>query len=76
MFFISDDEISNDEISDEEPKKPTLKKWDFLLGAAIVQQLNNSLTGTPFFSFPFPLYLLIIFSFFDLYLYMLSKKIM
>ena len=55
MFFISDDEISNEEISDEEPKKPTLKKWDFLLGAAIVQQLNNSLTGTItllFFSFP------------------------
>ena len=46
------------------------------MGAAIVQQLNNSLTGTItflFFSFPFPLYLLIIFSFFDLYLCMLSK---
>ena len=25
MFFISDDEISN-----EEPKKPTLKKWDLI----------------------------------------------
>ena len=44
----------------------------------MLQLFNNSITHSlvpsPFFSFPFPLYLLIIFSFFDLYLCMLSKR--